>query len=78
MEYAACNVVYVDRTSKEDRLAKRRGSVPSLSQDALSIREGEHTSAARNVETLLDTFREGKTCHSWKCLLIAMPFIDKL
>lgn len=66
MDYAACNIIYVDRTAGEDRLVKR-GPGP-LSQDnpysrALPQTEGsvdELRNADRNVQTLLGTFSEGR------------------
>jgi 3',5'-cyclic-nucleotide phosphodiesterase len=68
MDYAACNVVYLDRRAGGDRLIKR-GDV--LLNDALvdtAQLEEELASVQRdalllnsNLETLLGTFSEGKT-----------------
>jgi hypothetical protein len=57
MDYAACNVVYVDRTAQEDRLVRR--------EDVTSIAGGDADIAPspfpleRNLQTLLGTFSEG-------------------
>ena len=69
MDYAACNVVYVDRTAREDRLVKR--------DDATSAREDKGPGTAddyyyalvsngpspldENLQVLLETFSEGRS-----------------
>lgn len=67
MDYAACNVVYVDRAAKEDKLVKRE-SVASSSPPSINLpihaeghapaRRGSHT-LEENLQTLLATFSEG-------------------
>jgi 3',5'-cyclic-nucleotide phosphodiesterase len=67
MDYAACNVVYVDRTAPEDQLVRRddvslapllvdqpnhlHGHAPTLRAGVLST----------NLQTLLGTFSEGSS-----------------
>lgn len=63
MDYAACNVVYVDCTAREDRLV--RSDDPALAH--LASNNGEviapHIGATDfvdgNLRTLLETFSEG-------------------
>lgn len=63
MEYAACNVVYVDRTAAEDRLVTR-GTVNRIEADH-SPSHIESSAVTRrdsvddNLRTLLGTFSEG-------------------
>jgi 3',5'-cyclic-nucleotide phosphodiesterase len=66
MEYAACNVVYVDRTAVEDRLVKRDEIISS--HPAIKIEDSDHGSSANltssspvegNLKTLLGMFSEG-------------------
>ena len=67
MDYAACNVVYVDRAAREDKLVRREdvGSSPSsfnISEHAEGpglIRRNTFTLDV-NLKTLLATFSEGK------------------
>lgn len=63
MDYAACNIVYVDRTAGEDRLLKR-GDTLTKSHDANSAEAGDPTHSARkhvedNLRILLEVFSEG-------------------
>ncbi|CZR68079.1 related to PDE2-high affinity 3`,5`-cyclic-nucleotide phosphodiesterase [Phialocephala subalpina] len=73
MDYAACNVVYVDRTAREDKLVKR--------DDATSAREDKGPGTAddyyapvsngpspldENLQVLLETFSEVHVCTSGK------------
>ena len=67
MEYAACNVVYVDRTAEEDKLVKRDDVIWSPSTNSAQNHvEGDlpaqsspsHVDA--NLQTLLRTFSEGQ------------------
>lgn len=67
MEYAAFNVVYVDRTAVDDRLVKRDeiiSSHPAIKiQDANSMDHANLGSANpvdRNLKTLLGMFSEGQ------------------
>ena len=66
MEYAACNVVYVDRAAKQDRLVKREDVIPSASpidipgQDDVQAHSRVHSvTLEKNLKTLLATFSEG-------------------
>jgi 3',5'-cyclic-nucleotide phosphodiesterase len=66
MDYAACNIVYVDRRAGGDRLVKREPTQSNLSDfktevssqtDAQAV--ADHHDVQRNLETLLGTFSEG-------------------
>lgn len=66
MEYAACNVVYVDRNATEDRLITRDDPKnvdpdhsPSHNPIAPAIRHNQG-SVDNNLRTLLGTFSEGQ------------------
>lgn len=68
MEYAACNVVYVDRTAKEDGLVTRaelnradQEHSPSNTENVLSRDQG---SVGNNLRILLGTFSEVHVCRS--------------
>lgn len=75
MEYAACNVVYVDRTAKEDRLVTRDDTLStSTDQDSAPSLTESHALARRsqsflddNLRTLLGTFSEGSFPTLWQC-----------
>lgn len=60
MDYAACNVVYVDRTAREDKLVTREDSSEKKSDftDGHAPTSPPETVDA-NLLTLLDTFSEG-------------------
>lgn len=64
MDYAACNVVYVDRTAREDKLVKREDVLPAESTDYHLNRAEEPTQIPTavdgNVKSLLGTFSEGQ------------------
>jgi hypothetical protein len=66
MDYAACNVVYVDRTAREDKLVKRDDATSPGPPDTPPNHAEEYSSAQRtpsvvdgNLRTLLGTFSEG-------------------
>ena len=66
MDYAACNVVYVDRTAREDKLVRRDDatSISSLVDTPNHIQDyapGPRILNAvdSNLQTLLGTFSEG-------------------
>jgi hypothetical protein len=66
MDYAACNVVYVDRTAREDKLVKRDDATSTASLIDTSNHVQNHASGSRdpdavdsNLQTLLGTFSEG-------------------
>lgn len=64
MDYAACNVVYVDRSAKEDKLVKRDDAISTESvenvSDGHALRR-DPSPVRDNVRTLLGTFSEGKS-----------------
>jgi len=69
MDYSSCNVVYVDRTAKEDRLIGRKDSISSTTvensvahETPLSSTATHQTTCDVNVRTLLETFSEGGSC----------------
>ena len=66
MDYAACNVVYVDRTAREDKLVKRDDATSPGPRDTPPNHAEEYASAHQtpnavdgNLRTLLGTFSEG-------------------
>lgn len=65
MDYAACNVVYVDRSAREDGLVKREDATPTAStDDVLNYVDGHApvripAAVDANLQTLLGTFSEG-------------------
>lgn len=68
MDYAACNIIYVDRRAGEDRCIKRDAAPPESSNaNAHELPKydtpvgGEIPHVDRNVQTLLGTFSEGAT-----------------
>lgn len=67
MDYAACNVVYVDRNAKEDKLARKKESISAKSIEN-HLGDGELTPVIAiptisdtNLRTLLETFSEGES-----------------
>lgn len=70
MDYAACNVVYVDRTAREDKLVKRDDATSTASLIDTPNHAQNHAPGYQdpdavdsNLQTLLGTFSEG-SC--WK------------
>lgn len=67
MDYAVCNIIYVDRSAGEDRYIKRDATAlesPSTNLDELSKLDappvsGEVHHVHRNIQILLETFSEG-------------------
>lgn len=66
MDYAACNVVYVDRAAKVDKLVKREDVIPSVSSIDIADKVDGQAHSRRysftleeNLQTLLATFSEG-------------------
>jgi 3',5'-cyclic-nucleotide phosphodiesterase len=66
MDYAACNIIYVDRRAGEDRCIKKAtGLLESSNANAHELPKhgtpigGEIPHVDRNVQTLLGTFSEG-------------------
>lgn len=58
MDYAACNIIYVDRRAGTDRCIKREEAAPPESPNANLDSEIHYVH--RNVQTLLGTFSEGR------------------
>ncbi|KAF8847063.1 HD-domain/PDEase-like protein [Acephala macrosclerotiorum] len=72
MDYAACNVVYVDRTAREDRLVKRGDATsrteykgPGTADDYAPVSNGP-SPLDENLQVLLETFSEVHICTSGK------------
>lgn len=67
MDYAACNVVYVDRSAREDGLVKREDATSTAStDDVLNYADGHAPvrslgAVDANLQTLLGTFSEGRS-----------------
>lgn len=66
MDYAACNVVYVDRTAREDKLVKRDDATSPGPTETTPNHAEEDAPAHQtprpvdaNLRTLLGTFSEG-------------------
>ena len=66
MDYAACNVVYVDRTAREDQLIGRDDATSTSSLVDTPNHVQNHAPGPRvpnamgsNLQTLLGTFSEG-------------------
>lgn len=66
MDYAACNIIYVDRAGGEDKLVKRASAPLSQEDPHLKLlpqfdgsANGELRTVDHNVKTLLGTFSEG-------------------
>lgn len=63
MDHAMCNVIYVDRRARGDRLVQREE--PSPSNGAGSIGSsyieitGEHREVAANIQALLSNYNQG-------------------
>jgi len=66
MEHAACNVVYVDRAAKEDKLVKRDDlALPTSTGSFQNHVDGDlpvqsPSAVDKNLQTLLLTFSEGQ------------------
>jgi hypothetical protein len=66
MDYAACNIIYVDRAAGEERLVKRGSTLLSQEDPQSKVllqldgsANGELRCADHNVQTLLGIFGEG-------------------
>lgn len=71
MDYAACNVVYVDRTAREDKVVKRDDATSPASTEIAPNHAVEYapvqpspSSVEDNLRTLLGTFSEGMLAYS--------------
>jgi hypothetical protein len=67
MDYAMCNVIYVDRRAAENKCIKRNPAMPdSISSNAHELPKhdapvgDDSIHVHRNVQTLLETFSEGE------------------
>lgn len=58
-EVAACNVIYVDRRVRHERVIGRRNPLDALK---LSGDEAEHDTVITNTQALLSVFKSGKYC----------------
>lgn len=66
MDYAACNVVYVDRAARQDKLVKKEDLLPVVTSTSIPNHIHEHGADRQspntldaNLQTLLATFGEG-------------------
>lgn len=81
MDYAACNVVYVDRSAKEDRLVK--SDDPALAHLGLNdARNSSPVLAANgsleaNLHTLLGTFSEVYICSSGESCVAKLSELNR-
>ncbi|KAK0126831.1 3',5'-cyclic-nucleotide phosphodiesterase [Cadophora gregata] len=83
MDYAACNVVYVDRNAREDRLVKREDATSTASPDGV-INYAEHhtpvhapTAVDENLQTLLGIFSEVYVCISGKSCISKLSELNQ-
>ncbi|KAF4624014.1 hypothetical protein G7Y89_g14162 [Cudoniella acicularis] len=79
MEYAACNVVYVDRAAREDKLVKRHD--PTNSATKLQNREPDAVKSPNavegNLQTLLGTFSEVHICTTGKSCISKLSELNQ-
>jgi hypothetical protein len=75
MEQASCNVIYVDRRAKGDRMVQRedspRNGSESIGSSYVDV-SGEHREVTSNLQALLSNFKQGKRfsrCQPVGCLL---------
>jgi hypothetical protein len=80
MDYAACNVVYVDRTARGDKLVKRDDAMSPASTEIAPNHAVEYapvqprpSSVEENLRTLLDTFSEGMLAYSSLNIELTFP-----
>ena len=63
MEQASCNVIYVDRRAKGDRMVQRedspRNGSESIGSSYVDV-SGEHREVMSNIQALLSNFKQGK------------------
>ncbi|KAK2630050.1 hypothetical protein QTJ16_000870 [Diplocarpon rosae] len=83
MDYAACNVVYVDRTAGKDQLVKRDDATSTASpHSALNEADGcapvyPPGAVDANLRTLLDTFSEVHVCTSGKSCIARLSELNQ-
>ncbi|KAI9646141.1 3',5'-cyclic-nucleotide phosphodiesterase [Ciborinia camelliae] len=84
MDYAACNIVYVDRTALEDKLVRREDVVSNVStlENSAPAADGAITPRAispfdNNVNNLLGTFTEVHVCTSGKSCISKVSELNR-
>ncbi|CAG8972282.1 hypothetical protein HYALB_00001680 [Hymenoscyphus albidus] len=81
MEYAACNVVYVDRTAQEERLVKRHDT--PTTNPAISVQDHDEGNATvpnlvdGDLKTLLGTFSEVHVCTTGKSCMSKLSELNQ-
>ncbi len=67
MDHATCNVIYVDRRARAERMAQRTGMSPSIAPGSIGSSyvdvDGEHPEVAQNLTALLSVFNQGSRLH---------------
>ncbi|KAK6585740.1 hypothetical protein PZA11_002467 [Diplocarpon coronariae] len=83
MDYAACNVLYVDRTAREDKLVRRGDATSTASPPGRLNHAGGHapvvlpSAVDANLHTLLDTFSEVHVCTSGKACIARLSGLNQ-
>ncbi|KAF7879197.1 hypothetical protein EAF04_000395 [Stromatinia cepivora] len=84
MDYAACNIVYVDRTALEDKLVRREDVVTNVStlENSATATDGAITPRAisavdHNVNILLGSFTEVHVCTSGKSCISKISELNR-
>ncbi|TAQ88539.1 hypothetical protein B7494_g3123 [Chlorociboria aeruginascens] len=78
MDYAACNVVYIDRTAHQDRLVRREdGTKIGSSGDADGIPPRKNDVVDSNLQTLLGTFSEVYICTSGRSCMAKLSDLNR-
>ncbi|ESZ93712.1 BcPDE2, cAMP phosphodiesterase [Sclerotinia borealis F-4128] len=84
MDYASCNIVYVDRTALEDKLVRREDVVSNVStvENSTPATDGAITPRAislvdNNVNILLGTFTEVHVCASGKSCISKVSELNR-
>ncbi|KAH8663640.1 hypothetical protein BGZ60DRAFT_379489 [Tricladium varicosporioides] len=84
MEYAACNVVYVDRTAAEDRLVKKNDATSASSAPSANLLDHDASVGVRkpnpvdgNLQTLLGTFSEVHICTTGKSCVAKLSELNQ-
>ncbi|KUJ13084.1 HD-domain/PDEase-like protein [Mollisia scopiformis] len=84
MDYAACNVVYVDRTAQEDKLVKRDDATlssldkpPNHAADNHAPVSNAPSPVEENLQVLLETFSEVHVCTSGKACVSKLSELNQ-
>ncbi|KAH7361035.1 hypothetical protein BKA65DRAFT_197273 [Rhexocercosporidium sp. MPI-PUGE-AT-0058] len=83
MDYAACNVVYVDRSAREDGLVRREDATSTAStDDVLNSVDGNApvripSTVDANLQILLGTFSEVHVCTSGKSCISKLSELNQ-